>query len=348
MKPLYGIGLMSGTSLDGLDICYVRFSPQTSWEYKIIATTTLAYPPYWEERLHQAPYLATEDLLALHAEYGLFLGETTQRFIEDHHLNRVDFIASHGHTVFHQPQRKFSLQIGDGRGIKLKTGITTFYDFRSQDILLGGNGAPLVPIGDQILFSKYDACLNIGGFSNISFEKEGRRLAFDICPVNIILNYFSKKLALPYDEGGHIAATHPADSSIITKLNALDFYHQTGPKSLGWEWVAAQYLPLFHKVAPKVAIATATQHAAIQIQAVAKSYNLKKILVTGGGAYNDFLLKSIMQNTSIDLQIPDKELVEYKEALVFALMGALRYLGHNNILASATGAAYNHCSGLMA
>ncbi|WP_262486340.1 anhydro-N-acetylmuramic acid kinase [Flavobacterium sp. B17] len=201
----HAIGLMSGTSLDGLDICFARFENKNSWTFEILKAETLPYSGNWEEKLRNSIYLSAEELLALNSEYGFYLGKAVKNFIKKNQLENVDLIASHGHTVFHQPQKKFTLQIGDGRAIKLETNLPVIYDFRSQDVLMGGNGAPLVPIGDELLFSQYDACLNLGGFSNISLKIKDQRIAFDIAPVNIVLNKLAQKLNKNFDENGDLA-----------------------------------------------------------------------------------------------------------------------------------------------
>ena len=184
----HAVGLMSGTSLDGLDICFAKFEKQDHWNFQILKAETIPYSKEWEEKLRNSIHISAEKLLELHSEYGFYLGKSVKNFIEKHQLQHIDLVASHGHTVFHQPQKRFTLQIGDGRAVKLETNLPVVYDFRTQDVLMGGNGAPLVPIGDELLFSQYDACLNLGGFSNISLKTDGQRIAFDIAPVNIVLN----------------------------------------------------------------------------------------------------------------------------------------------------------------
>lgn len=342
------IGLMSGTSLDGLDICYAKFQKENSiWKYEILKAETISYSQHWEGKLRNSINLNSEELLALHSEYGLYLGKRVQEFIGQFSLNNVDLIASHGHTVFHQPQNKFTLQIGDGRAIKILNQIPVVYDFRSQDVLMGGNGAPLVPIGDEILFSEFDACLNIGGFSNISFKKEGKRIAFDICPVNIVLNQFAKKLGKNFDENGDLAKEGTVNFEILTLLNSLSFYETNPPKSLGIEWINKNILPLLEGETPENVLATFTEHAAFQIAEIFNQYAIQKVLFTGGGTYNSYLIERVKNKTSAEIIIPEKELIDFKEALIFALMGVLRMNNEINILSSATGSSADHCSGLL-
>ena len=344
----HAIGLMSGTSLDGLDICYVHFSENLEkWSFEILKAETFPYPENWENKLRNAFHLSSPELLELNSEYGFYLGEMVQTFIQQNSIKNIDVIASHGHTVFHQPQKKFTLQIGDGRAIKIITKIPVVYDFRSQDVLMGGNGAPLVPIGDELLFPEFDACLNLGGFSNISFKKNGKRIAFDICPVNIILNEFASKLGKKYDENGTLAKNGEIDENLLNELNKIEFYQQNHPKSLGTEWLNEHISPLLSEKNPEIVLATFTKHIAIQIADVFKKNQFNKILITGGGAFNAYLIELLKELSDSEIIIPEKEIVEFKEALIFALMGILRKENQNNVLASATGSLENHCSGIL-
>lgn len=347
MKTYFAIGLMSGTSLDGLDICYAQFQDETHWEFEILKTETIPYSLEWKNRLQNAIQLSAEDLLALDKEYGFYLGEKTQEFISKNNITDLDFIASHGHTVFHQPQRKFTLQIGDGRALKLITKKPVIYDFRSQDVLMGGNGAPLVPIGDELLFSQYDACLNLGGFSNISLQKNHQRIAFDISPVNVVLNYFAEKLGKNYDENGDFARNGAINFKILEQLNALTFYQKSAPKSLGVEFVNSEVFPLLKDETPENIIATFTEHIAEQIAKIFNDNQLKTVLVTGGGTFNTYLLEKIREKSHTELIVPDENIINFKEALIFAFMGVLRLRNEVNVLCSATGSSENHCSGIM-
>lgn len=344
----HAIGLMSGTSLDGLDICFAKFSKENSvWKFEILKAETFSYPGIWENQLRNSIHLKSEELLALNSEYGFYLGEKVQEFIAKNSLKNIDLIASHGHTVFHQPKKKFTLQIGDGRAIKILNKIPVVYDFRSQDVLLGGNGAPLVPIGDELLFSEFDGCLNIGGFSNISFKQNGERVAFDICPVNIVLNKFAKKLGKNYDENGAFARKGIVNKTILSNLNSLKFYTENPPKSLGIEWVNQNILPVLKDETPENILATFTEHAAIQIAETFNNFSLKKVLFTGGGTYNSYLLERIKSKTKTEIIVPEKNLIDFKEALIFAFMGVLKMNGKINVLSSATGSSENHSSGIL-
>lgn len=339
---------MSGTSLDGLDICYAKFiKTKSNWDFQILTSETIPYSSEWEHALKNAIQLPSEELLKLDVDYGFYLGEKTSEFISKHKIINLDLIASHGHTVFHQPKNKFTLQIGNGRAIKSKINKTVIYDFRSQDVILGGNGAPLVPIGDELLFSNFDACLNLGGFSNISLKRNKIRIAFDICPVNILLNSFAEKFGEKFDKNGEIARTGTIDHQLLENLNELEFYKQTAPKSLGIEWINNQISPLIQNQKAEDLLATFTEHAANQIANIFDFYNIQNVLITGGGAYNSYLIEKIKSRTETEIQIPNKEIIEYKEALIFAFMGILRSLNLDNVLSSATGSQNDHCSGLV-
>lgn len=346
MKTL-AIGLMSGTSLDGLDICFAEFEKQDQWTFKILKAETLLYSKEWENKLRGSIYLSAEDLLELHSEYGFYLGQQVKEFIRKYQLENISLIASHGHTVFHQPKRKFTLQIGDGRAIRQETGLPVIYDFRSQDVLMKGNGAPLVPIGDQLLFSDYDACLNLGGFSNISLQLNGQRIAFDIAPVNIILNQLAQKLNHRFDENGKLAREGKINEKLLNRLNSLDFYQQPHPKSLGVEWCNRYVFPMLEDVETASLLATVTEHIAQQISNIINKNNIRNILFTGGGTYNTFLIEKIKAKTTSEIIIPGKEIIDYKEALIFAFMGVLKMNSEINVLSSATGSTADHSSGII-
>lgn len=348
MKTLFAIGLMSGTSLDGLDICYVRFD-LPDYQFEIIKAETITYPPEWKEKLKNSIHLSAEKLTKLDFDYGVFLGSSTRNFLEKHSIEKVDFIASHGHTVFHNPAEKYTLQIGKGQGILAQTGIQTVSDFRSQDVILGGQGAPLVPIGDEILFGEFDACLNLGGFSNISFRKNQNRIAFDICPVNIVLNKLTEQIGKPYDKNGEIAGSGKIDLNLLEELNQLDYYKNTHPKSLGIEWCNEKIYPIIEKYPLKTEniISTFTEHIAEQIAVVLNQNSIRNVFITGGGAYNVFLIERIQTKTDCQIILPEKQIIEYKEALIFAFMGLLRLEKKINVLASVTGARKDHSSGTV-
>lgn len=339
---------MSGTSLDGVDLCYVKFE-YPNFHFEILKAETISYNEFWKEKLQNALHLSGEKLTRLDVEYGFFLGATVRNFCEKHAVQQLDFIASHGHTIFHNPAAHYTLQIGNGACIYAKTGIKTVYDFRTQDVIWGGQGAPLVPIGDELLFGNYDACLNLGGFSNISFRKNGKRIAFDICPVNIILNYLAEKLGQKYDKNGEIARNGTIDFQLVQSLNQLEFYQKEPPKSLGIEWCRENIHPILNAstLCPQDLIASFTEHIAIQIAEVCNRHQLKNLLVTGGGAYHQFLIESIQGKTATEIILPENQIIEFKEALIFALMGLLRIENQVNVFQSVTGASKDHSTGLI-
>lgn len=346
------LGLMSGTSLDGVDLVHCQFQTSAKgWTYTILNAKTYSYPSEWLSKLAFRSGLPATELLQLNHQYGLFLARVCTAFIDDFAINRknIHLLASHGHTLFHQPDKGYTLQIGNGPELFSELQIPVVCDFRPQDVALGGQGAPLVPIGDQLLFHPYDACLNLGGFANISFEEKGVRRAFDICPVNFILNPQAQKLGKPYDDEGEMARQGKVDQPLLDKLEQLPFYQQAPPKSLGAEWVNYEFMPLVKpfNLKPPALLSTFTQHIAQRIGEVLKNHTFERTLVSGGGAYNRFLLERVQQISGCKLIIPEPEVIDFKEALVFALMGLLKHLGKNNILASVTGARHNHSSGVI-
>lgn len=348
------IGLMSGTSLDGLDIAYCKFSKTDhSWSYQIELTDCIEYDKDFKIRLKESIELPEQELKKLDLSLGRWMGTQLKDFIDSHHLS-VDLIASHGHTVHHKPEQGITIQIGDGAQIAEQTGIKTIADFRSLDVRLGGQGAPLVPLGDLLLFGEYDYCLNLGGISNISFDQGGVRKAYDVSIANMLLNYLSQKIGMEYDHKGQVAEKGSLDVSLLNQLNELDFYRQNGPKSIGYEWFVSDVKPLFeNSVLPiEDQLHTACMHIAFQLVKTIKEQPSKehsKLLVTGGGAYNDYLIGLVRKGLgdSTTLILPENKLISYKEALIFAFMGLLKDLGENNCLSSVTGASRDCSSGVV-
>lgn len=348
MKIYNVIGLMSGTSLDGLDLCYVQFE-FPSLDFEIIYAETIAYPENWTERLKNSIHLNGNDLTKLDIDYGFYLGDAVNEFIRKNQIENVDLIASHGHTVFHNTNENYTLQIGNGAAIFAKTNLKTICDFRTQDVALGGQGAPLVPIGDELLFSEYDACLNLGGFSNVSFKKENRRIAFDISPLNIVLNYLAEKSGKKYDENGEIAKNGNIIPELLEELNLLEFYKKSPPKSLGIEFCIEIIFPLIDNSNLKIddLLATFTEHFAQQIARELNKNQIKNVLITGGGAKNKFFVERLKSMSNTEIIIPEDKIIDFKEALVFALMGILKSQNEINVLSSVTGAKKNHSSGVV-
>jgi len=341
------IGLMSGTSLDGLDVVYAKFDKKNFKSYKIVACNTYSYTDEIVQKLKNGIYAQKEELLKLDKDFGGFIGNRVNEFREDYGISEVDFIASHGHTIFHEPAKGITLQIGSGQKIANLTKVQVVCDFRTQDVRLGGEGAPLVPIGDKLLFSDYDACLNLGGFANVSFDQREERIAFDICPVNIVLNHYARKLDLAYDKSGEIASNGHVQEELLKALNDIDFYRAAPPKSLGYEWVLKYIFPLIDscKMSNQDILSTYVEHVAIQLSTVLRSK--PSTLVTGGGVFNTFLMERVIHYSGNQFKIPSKEMINYKEALVFAFLGLLRTEGKVNCLKSVTGAKKNHSSGVI-
>lgn len=337
---------MSGTSLDGVDLAYCIFSLKNKkWSFTIEEAMTISYPNEWIYNLKEAIFKDREQLKKLDILYGDYLGNRCKHFMTQHNL-QPDLIASHGHTIFHQPEKGFTLQIGNGNQIAKIAGIKTVYDFRSLDVRLGGQGAPLVPIGDKFLFPDYDFCLNLGGFSNISFERNGQRIAFDICPVNVVINTICKTVDLDYDKDGSLAKKGTIHPQLLSELNNIPFYQKNEPKSLGIEFVLEYIYPLLKKYDLSIEdkLRTYYEHIAIQTAKIINPVKGENVLITGGGAYNNFLIACIKTHINKESYIPSKVIIDFKEALIFGLLGILKLKGENNCLASVTGASED-CSG---
>jgi anhydro-N-acetylmuramic acid kinase len=343
------IGVMSGTSLDGIDLAYITFTIKNGkWSYEIIENETISYSLDWLNKLKVAVRFSKEDLINLDEEYTQLLGNVILDFIQKNDIQNIDAVSSHGHTILHQPQNGFTLQIGNLPEIATLINQKVVCNFRVQDVRLGGQGAPLVPIGDRILFSEYDYCLNLGGFSNISFEQNNQRIAFDISPVNTVLNFYANKLNLDYDDRGKISKSGKVNSDLLKDLNDLDYYKKTFPKSLGIEFVKEIVLPLIedHSISIEDKMHTFTEHIAVQT-AFILSNKKGELLITGGGAYNDFLIERMQFHLpNIEIIIPDAKTLEYKEALIFGLLGVLKLRNEINVLSSVTGAKNDHSSGV--
>ena len=355
MKKYHVIGLMSGTSLDGLDIAYVEFHFEKRWHFKTKKSASIVYVAELKEKLKKSTKLNSRDLKLLDLEYGKWIGNAVHDFTVKHSIS-PDLIVSHGHTVFHQPEKALTLQIGDGYQIMKTTGIITICDLRSLDVSLGGQGAPLVPIGDKLLFGEYELCLNLGGFSNISFDRSGQRIAYDICPVNTVLNAISSKIDMEFDKDGMIASSGKLNKDILATLNSLDFYRQKPPKSLGIEWVREHLFPKLKSDKVENLLNTYCHHISQQIFAsimqnfiINESEIKPKLLITGGGAKNKFLIELLEQRleNKIELVMPDLQLIDFKEAIIFAFLGLLRYLGKINTLCSVTGASCDSSGGII-
>nr|WP_313781175.1 anhydro-N-acetylmuramic acid kinase [Allomuricauda sp.] len=355
MSKVYQVlGMMSGTSLDGLDLAHCQIWKEgENWHFELHECKTIGYSADMYEKLKNAIHLPEKEHDQLHAVYGHWLGQQAKMFLEENRL-KVDFIASHGHTSHHRPDEGITFQLGDGQVLANVSKEKVVCDFRSLDVTLGGQGAPLVPIGDELLFSDYGFCLNLGGISNISFRKDGKRIAYDIGMANMPLNYLTEKIGMKYDKGGQLARSGKIVPQLLSKLNALEYYRQPYPKSTGYEWFSEKVAPLLDnsRASAEDLLHTVIRHNCGQISLAMRKERSKtngKMLVTGGGALNGFFVETLQQELGNDctIHIPSKKIIEYKEALVFALMGVLRLENQINVLGSVTGAKRDSCSGVV-
>ncbi|WP_347159986.1 anhydro-N-acetylmuramic acid kinase [Pontibacter chitinilyticus] len=353
MDTYHVIGLMSGTSLDGIDIALSRFTyGSKNWIYDILHTTTLVYSDTWIDSLRGAETMSARQLIALDHAYGTYLGQQVQAFTKQFDI-RPDFIASHGHTVFHQPEQHVSFQLGNGAYIAAHAQLPVVCDFRTLDVALGGQGAPLVPIGDALLFQAYDFCINLGGISNMSYTQNGQRLAFDISACNMLLNHLANSIGQPYDADGCLARSGQLLPDLLAQLNAPTYFRQLPPKSLGKEWVLAHSLQSIEAHPGSVAdkLHTVCHHIAQQLQQALPTLHPQQhqVLLTGGGAFNLYLVELIQQylGDAFRVEVPEPEVVSFKEALIFAFLGVLRWRGEHNCLRSVTGAIHDNCGGAI-
>lgn len=340
------LGLMSGTSLDGVDLALCSLDGNG---YAILAAETVPYPADWRRRLSTLEHSTALEYAKANVELGHYFGKIINQFIAEKKLP-VNAVASHGHTIFHQPELGLTTQIGDGDAIAAETGLPVVSNFRTLDVALGGQGAPLVPIGDELFFGQYDACLNLGGIANISYRDEGKRIAYDICPCNMVLNRLAARLGMEYDRDGDVARQGIFNHELNGLLDRLEYYDTKPPKSLGKEWIDGQFWPLIEASPLPTAdlLATATRHIAGQIARVLHRRQTATLLVTGGGALNRYLIECIGEiEPTVQITVPDRLIVNYKEALIFALLGYLRLEGKVNTLASVTGARCDSVGGTL-
>jgi len=347
----YAIGLMSGTSLDGLDISYTYFVKEEGvWSFKLLKSKSVPYSSELKDKLRKATAFSGLDLVKFDVELGEYFAEELAQFIEEEEITEIDVVGSHGHTIFHQPENGFTLQIGKASLIYDKVKRTVVADFRSQDVALGGQGAPLVPIGDKYLFSDYDYRVNIGGFANVSFEKNDKTYAFDICAVNTVLNKYASLFGFEYDDKGEISKSGKLIPQLFDDLNRIEFYKQDYPKSIGVEWNDSVLFPILDKYSNNTiedVMHTYTKHVALQISKVLHG-NGKKVLISGGGVFNEYLLSLIIENNPHNkIIVESKELSDFKEAIIFSFLAVLKIRNEVNCLSEVTGARLNHSSGVV-
>ncbi|MGB7395103.1 MAG: anhydro-N-acetylmuramic acid kinase [Pricia sp.] len=354
MRTYEILGLMSGTSLDGLDLAFCHiWQTGLDWKFNIKDTKSVSYSPEMQRKLRDSIFLPAEELLNFHNSYGTWLGEQAKLFIEEHNL-KVECIASHGHTTHHRPEKGLTFQIGSGQHLANASGQTVICDFRTNDVALGGQGAPVVPIGDKLFFGDYDFCLNLGGIANVSFDRDGERIAYDIGLANMLLNHITRKNDLDFDEGGKRAQSGQINLNLLKKLNDLEYYRLPFPKSIGYEWFVEKVIPLVDATDDSMEnlLCTGVHHICEKIAVQVEVNSRKKentLLATGGGALNDFLIQTLREKLGADTQVtaPERKLIEFKEALVFALMAVLRMEGKINVLRSVTGAERDSTGGVL-
>ena len=349
MESFDVIGLMSGTSLDGLDIAHCKFIFDDKWHFNLTHHETV---PYSKEQKHELANLENESAInyvLIHTKFGNLIGNEVNKFIEKNKITNIDFVASHGHTVFHQPKKNLTTQIGCGAQIAATTGIETICDFRTKDVALGGQGAPLVPIGDELLFSEYDFCLNLGGIANISFKANGKRISYDLAMANMVNNYICSLEGIEYDDQGKLGASGNFNQNLYNDLNAIAFFSKSHPKSLGKENFINNFKPILDKydISNANKLNTFGKHLAHQICKILSSTIDKKVLITGGGAFNAFWISEIKNTTNAQIIIPENKIIEYKEAIIFGFLGVLRKKQLVNCLASATGAKKDSIGGTI-
>lgn len=347
------LGLMSGTSLDGVDIALCEFSKiDSGWQFRVNSSTTSPYNRMWRETLSKAHTLPGEKLISLHNRYGKYLGALAKNFLRNQNNPPVDFIASHGHTIFHQPASGFTFQLGDGSALSSESGLPVIFDFRNLDVQLGGQGAPLVPIGDRLLFHQFDVCVNLGGIANLSFEQRGKRLAWDICFVNMGLNHLSSQLGKKFDRGGALARSGAIQSQLLRQLQNTEKKIKGDRPSLAREHFEKFILPLLENrdngIVLKDKMRTFIEYSASAISKAISSTKGKSVLLTGGGAHNTFLVERIVAlcGSQIKIQVGSNQIIDFKEAIIFAFLGVLRFEGMNNALRSVTGASRDSSGGL--
>lgn len=348
----HAIGLMSGSSLDGLDIVCARLEEVSGrWTYEIVAAGCLEYTPEWQKRLMEAPHIAASDYFKLHADYGRYTGEKVNEFIAMNGLeHKIALIASHGHTTFHNPAEGYTHQLGDGAAIAAETHLPVVSDLRAVDVALGGEGAPIVPMGEKLLFEEYSCFLNIGGIANISIDG----VAYDVCPANRVLNMLAREAGKTFDARGAMAATGSVHPLLLEELNALPYYEQPHPKSLANSFGIDTVYPLISQylLSPEDALATYVEHIAMQVAASVgqPADGCGQMLVTGGGAFNDFLIGRMREHllpVGMEVVVPNEETVAYKEALIMALLGILRWREQETVLAAVTGARRDSVGGAL-
>ena len=350
IKQSYNVlGVMSGTSLDGIDICFATFTKKNrKWNFLIICCETIKYDQYWINNLTNAHKLSGPSIKKLNYKFTTYMASVILEFIKKYKLNNIDFISSHGHTILHKPSQNLTFQIGNISELNKLTNIAVVCDFRTQDIKYGGQGAPLVPIGDLLLFDSYRYCINLGGFSNISIKENSKIIAYDICAVNVVLNHYSRIAGLEFDMDGELSKSGKINTDLLSKLNSISFYNKKNPKSLAIEWVEDKIFPVIDRSNASVQdiLRTYIEHISIIISKNIEDSNAN-ILFTGGGVKNKFLLSTLSKKLNKKIELESEEVIDFKEALIFGFLGVLKIRNENNCLKSVTGAKDDHSSGII-
>ena len=339
---------MSGSSLDGVDLAIIDFyKKKNKWKFKLLEFNTISYDYNLKNELSVAHNLNLNQIKKLDSKYTFVLASLINNFLEKLKIN-IDFVSSHGHTILHQPEKGVTIQIGNNIDLSNLISKKLICDFRTQDVLFGGQGAPLVPVGDYHLFSEFDYTLNLGGFANITNLTNQFPRAHDVCAVNTVLNKLSNELNLDYDSEGRIAMNGNLIKDLKNELDNILFYKDKPPKSLGVEWLNRVVYPILNK------------YKSFKIEDILYTYSIhisevlsrelpegKKILLSGGGSFNNFLIDNIVQKSKSIITIPNKEIINFKEAIIFAFIGVLKIRNEINCFKSVTGACKDHCSGII-
>lgn len=337
---------MSGSSLDGLDLALCSFQRTGGrWAFRIEEARTVPYEKAFQQRLLAVMQGSALDLARMDRDLGDFIGQAAAALLAG---RAVDVIASHGHTIFHKPHEGLTLQIGHGARIAAQTGLPVVTDFRTLDVALGGQGAPLVPLGEQELFPDHCSFLNIGGICNIALHHKGSVLGYDVCIGNQALNMLASEAGLPYDKDGALARSGSINEGLLQRLNDLPFHRQAPPRSLGREWFDSEVRPLIADVSIPVneRLRTVVEHIATMIAGAMGSGD-DGLLATGGGAHNLFLIERLRDLSQRTVTIPERAIVDFKEALIFAFLGVRRLRDESTALASVTGAARDSVGGAI-
>lgn len=355
------LGLLSGSSLDGADLAVCSFSvdpltPTKLLSWNIHLARTIPYPQEWITRFKNLPGASARDLVLADTELGHYYGVLINQLLKEHSIT-VDLISSHGHTIFHFPELKTTTQIGDGAAIVSETGIDTVTQLRSVDVAFAGEGAPLAPLGDRYLYPGYTYYLNLGGIANVTAYQDEKIIAFDICPCNQIFNALAETIGQDFDRDGAIAASGNLNHPLLARLQDDDYLIKPYPKSLDNTWSqehqVKQAIQWDARLEDKMN--TAVEFVALEIAKACRqltqpesSTERPTLFCTGGGALNAHLISRIAFHCpEIELVLPSRKIIEFKEVSFIALAGLFRCLRVPNLYASVTGAPSDTINGAL-